>query len=93
MEEASALARRLELSGEYDLTRREELIALFTRLAPGGPVVLDMTNVDYVESSFLHALTALHYRFKEWGVTLIGLRPQVRRIFDVMSFEKLFTIV
>ncbi len=94
MDQTSETAvRRLELSGEYDLTRRNHVASLFEDITPGGPVVVDMTDVTYIDSSFLHALTALHFRFKEWGVTLVGARPQIRRILQVMNFERLFTIV
>ena len=94
MNQASeATVRRVELSGEYDLTRRDEVALLFGELIPGGPVVVDVTDVTYVDSAFLHALTALHFRFKEWGVTLVGARPQIRRVLQVMDFERLFTLV
>ena len=88
----TALVRRVDLSGEYDLSRRHDLGSLFEALPEGAPVVVDLTNVTYVDSSFLHALTALHYRFKEWGVTLVGARPQIRRILQIMNVEQLFTM-
>jgi anti-sigma B factor antagonist len=83
----------VELRGEYDLNRRHEVTLLFGSLEPGAPAAVDLSDVTYVDSSFLHALTALHFRFKEWGVTLLGVRPPVRRVLQMMNFERLFTIL
>ena len=84
--------RRIVLHGEYDFTRRDEIAYEFGSITSGGPVVIDMTRVQYVDSTFLHALTALHFRFKEWGITLIGASPPIRRILQIMDFERLFEI-
>lgn len=85
-------ARRVELCGEYDFSRKEEISLLFGTLGTEGPVEIDMSAVSYIDSTFLHALTALHFRFKQWGVTLAGVSPQIRRILKMMNFEALFTI-
>jgi anti-anti-sigma factor len=89
---ASDKPQRIELFGEYDINRRSEVVLLFESLTAEGPVEVDMTRVTYVDSTFLHALTALHFRFKPWGVTLAGVSPQIRRVLQMMDFEKLFRI-
>ncbi|HEX3369132.1 MAG TPA: STAS domain-containing protein [Candidatus Cybelea sp.] len=82
--------RRVELDGEYDLSRKEEVAALFARLAPGGAPSVDMSKVTYIDSTFLHELALLHFRFKDFPVTLINVRPNVKRILDLVRFDRLF---
>jgi anti-sigma B factor antagonist len=84
--------RRIELDGEYDISRRDEVSSAFEAMRGDAPAVVDMTKVSFVDSSFLHALTALHFRFEEWGVTLVGVRPQIRRVLKMMDYERLFHI-
>lgn len=87
-----AAARRIELDGEFDISRRDEVSCAFDALPNDGPAVVDMTHVSYVDASFFRALTSLHARFKEWGVTLVGVRPQIRRVFRIVDFERQFRI-
>jgi anti-anti-sigma factor len=92
MKGASRAVQRIELDGEYDLARQEEVMLVFDALTAEGPAVIDMTNVTYIDSSFLRALAALHFRLKKFGVTLTGVRPSVRRILKVVAFQRLFSI-
>lgn len=85
-------SRRIELSGEYDLSRKDELSSIFASLAPDGPATIDLTRVNYVDSTFLHVLAALHFRLKEHGVTLVGANSQVRRLLGIVKFDQLFHI-
>jgi anti-anti-sigma factor len=82
--------RRIALDGEYDLSRKEEVVSLFARLAPDGPAAVDMSNVSYIDSTFLHQLALLHFRFKDHSVTLINVQPNVKRILDLVKFDRLF---
>lgn len=84
---------RVELNGEYDLTRKEELNSVFAALQPDGPAIIDLSRVDYVDSTFLQALAGLHFRFKEHGVTLVGAGAAVRRLLSIVKFDELFHIV
>lgn len=84
------LLRRVALDGEYDLSRKEEVASLFARLAPDGPAVVDMSSVSYIDSTFLHELALLHFRFKDHSVTLINVQPNVKRILDLVKFDRLF---
>lgn len=84
---------RIELHGEYDLSRQEELAALLASLTGEQSIVLDMTHVTYVDSSFLNELGTLRSRFPESKITLQGVSPQLRRVLSLMRFETLFDIV
>lgn len=82
--------RRVELDGEYDLSRKDEVASLFARLVPDAPASIDMSRVTYIDSTFLRELALLHFRFKDFPVTLINVCPNVRRILDIVKFDRLF---
>ena len=84
--------RRLELNGEYDLSQKEEIAALFGGLRADGPATIDLTKVTYVDSSFLNELVALRLRFREQPITLAGANANIARILRMAKFEKLFNL-
>lgn len=86
----SQTLRRVALDGEYDLSRKEEVASLFARLVPDSPAVVDMSSVTYIDSTFLHQLALLHFRFKDFPVTLVNVRPNVKRILGIVKFDRLF---
>ena len=84
--------RRLKLAGEYDLADKAQLSALFGALAPGGPAVIDMTAVTYVDTTFLHEVDALRLRLKGHRVTLVGLNKSLQRLFHIVNYDHLLEI-
>lgn len=88
-----ASAEHIELYGEYDLSRKEELAAFLASIDGKKPVVLDVTRVTYVDSSFLNELGMLRSRLKDAQITLHGANPQLRRVLSLMRFDTLFDIV
>ena len=93
MDRAHDGTRRLQLAGEYDLADKETLGALFGALAPDGAVVIDMTKVTYIDSTFLHQVDALRLRLKEHRITLLGVNKWVRNVLHLVNFDHLFQIV
>ena len=85
--------RRLQLVGEYDIADKASLAALFGALAPDGPAVIDMTQVTYIDSTFLHQVDALRLRLKGDAVTLLGVSKNVGRVLHLVRFDRLFQIV
>lgn len=85
-------SHRLELDGEYDLTRRDELTFLFAAIPDNAPAVIDLSRVSYVDSTFLHVLASLHFRLKAHGVTLTGANASIRRLLSIVKFDQLFSI-
>jgi STAS domain len=73
----SDFPRRIELEGEYDLSQREQIAALFGSLHADGPVIIDFTKVTFIDSTFLHLLAGLRLRFKEQSITLTGATANV----------------
>ena len=83
---------RIELSGEYDLLRRDEVRALFDGLTSPN-IVLDLCNVTYVDSSFLSALVGLRNRLPDVLDHVIRPESSSKRIFDIVDFGRIFSIV
>jgi anti-anti-sigma regulatory factor len=52
-------ARRLQLVGEYDLAAKDSIAALLGALAPDTGVVIDMTEVMHIDSTFLNQIDSL----------------------------------
>lgn len=79
------------LEGEYDIARRSELSELLASIANGEPVTIDMTRVSYVDSTFLGELTAMRLRSAERPVTLVGVQPNIARIFQLAKLDRFFS--
>jgi anti-anti-sigma factor len=85
-------SRRVELDGEYDLSRKEQVSALFGAMRADGPVTIDLTRVTYIDSTFLRELAALRFRLKGQSITLAGATAGVKRILKLVKFEQLFVL-
>lgn len=82
--------RYIALSGEYDLGRKHELAAQFGAITNGDPVTINMRDVTYVDSTFLSELAALRLRLEERPVTLLGVRPNILRILQIVKLDRFF---
>lgn len=88
----AAKPNRIELEGEYDLSRKEELDSLFATLTTDRPATIDLSRVTYIDSTALHEFARLHVRLKGQPITLSGVSPAVRRILNIVKFDQLFNI-
>jgi anti-sigma B factor antagonist len=91
-EAPSAFIVRLE--GEFDVAERQRLKDAFAIAAGAAVVVVDLERTDYIDSSVLECLVALHNATRQRGaeLVLVALNSQVRRLFEVTELQKLFTI-
>jgi anti-anti-sigma factor len=84
-------------SGEYDLADKEELRTQLDALHDKPDVVLDLSAVTYLDSSFISELVRLHDARKEQGfpteVLVIQKDSAVERIFSVVGMAPLFNVV
>jgi anti-anti-sigma factor len=85
-------AREVRLEGEWDLARKDEIAALFGAVDGESPLTIDMTGVTYIDTSVLEELVKLRNRHKDIAIALTGVSPHVRRVFEIVSFGKLFDI-
>jgi anti-sigma B factor antagonist len=88
----------MSVSGEIDLYTAPRLHGeLATALAGGGPVrlVVDMSGVEFCDSTGMNVLLAAHRRAREHGgdLELAAPRPAVRKILQVTGLETVFTVL
>lgn len=83
---------RIELTGDYDLSRRDEIRAVFDRVDGKCPVVLDVRSVTYADSSFLHELARLKMSHSNCTMLIYGANPMLKKLLHLLAFDKLFTI-
>jgi anti-anti-sigma factor len=82
--------RRIELDGEYGFGQKEQVAARFRAIRADGPIIIDLTKVTHIDSSFLNELAALRLRFREQSITLTGANANVKRILKLAKFERYF---
>lgn len=88
--------RVLDLEGEIDLHISPEIDAKLRALIAGKPekLVLDLSNVTYIDSSGLSVLLNAMRRVEAYRgkLYLVGMRPSVRVIFEISRLDQAFRI-
>ncbi|MEV0582711.1 STAS domain-containing protein [Nonomuraea sp. NPDC050310] len=86
----------VEIAGEIDLYTAPRLQSEFTRLLQDGPqrVVIDMSQVEFCDSTGMNVLLSALKRIKEQGGVLdvAAPRPAVRKILQVTGLDSVFTV-
>jgi anti-anti-sigma factor len=77
----------VHLAGELDLTGSETLLAAVADL--DGRVVVDLTDVSFLDSAGMSAFAITHKRLVEAGgsFTLRAPRPHVRRVLEIAGMD------
>ncbi|MBM7773693.1 anti-sigma B factor antagonist [Actinokineospora baliensis] len=81
--------------GQLDFGTTPELVRATEAVVAGGrPVVLDLGELSFCDSSGLSALVRLHKAAVAGGgaLTLARLRPQVSATISATALDRLFTI-
>lgn len=78
----------LKLSGEFDVERRDEVEETLSAVADASVVVLDLSDCDYVDSTFLGALARLRRdrRRNLLHMRLVVRSASVRHCLDMAGF-------
>ena len=80
----------VEVLGEHDIATRDTTAELFGRLvAENELVVVDVTETQFIDSSFLNNLVKAQRAAHERGGTVllqVGTEPIVKRIFEISNF-------
>jgi anti-anti-sigma factor len=92
-EQNDAQLATVRLAGEYDIARREELARLFQSIDGEHPLVIDMSDVSYVDSTFLNELANLRLSDKGRSITISGVNEHIARLLKTVSFDQLFKIL
>src|SRR3954447_11516090 len=85
----------LPLHGEVDLNVSPEIAQTFNEMVRSKPprVVVDLTNVTYIDSSGLAVLIVGMQQVKEYGgkFALVGLQNDVRSILETARLHQFFS--
>ena len=87
----------VRVAGEVDLTTAPELRARLAELPDGtGTVVIDMSEVTFLDSTGLSVLVASWKRLSEagekGGFRLVVNRPVIQRVLDVTGLSQIFSV-
>jgi anti-anti-sigma factor len=90
------VVQRLRLIGEMDAGTVEIFRNAIAELKEAGAerVILDLGELDFIDSTGLGALVAAHKRFREAGGDLVlsGVRPRVAKLLELTGLDKAFTV-
>lgn len=85
----------VELQGEYDITRRDELDSILDRYGDIEPLALDLHAVDRIDSTAVRSLVRFQRARKEAGrapIVLINPSATVRMFIDKAQLDHTFEI-
>ncbi len=86
----------ISLRGELDVESSQEMKSEVRKLisSEAPNVVIDLTNVNYVDSSGLGTLIALQKdaRFNGGSLSIVGASQQIRRVMKMTNLDKLFEL-
>ncbi len=85
----------VKMSGDIDIACGPELSRLEKRLVKSDSVVVDVSNVQYVDTTLLRFLLRLrhHANKKEHSaIKVIGVGARLRRIFEITGMMRLFDV-
>lgn len=96
MIESSRTVVRLHMSGEFDISNMDSLSAILLPGESADDVIIDMTNTTYIDSSALrclmHLKRQLMKRSGDSTIHLIGVHPNIRKVFAITQLDSLFEI-
>lgn len=84
------------VTGCLDTTTSPDLMSVFESGLEGvTALTIDFTNLEYVSSAGFRVLLVAHKKMVAAGgtMTIRGVNPSVREVFDMTGFSDIFTIV
>jgi anti-anti-sigma factor len=82
----------VSFNGELDIWKEGEIDSRLSVPDGGVPIVIDLSEVRYLDSAFLSALVRLRRRLPDCSITVVVDAPSVRRIFELTEMSRLFEI-
>lgn len=86
----------VSLKGSLDVSVQKELKEELLEIADRkqNDIALDLSNVEFIDSSCLGVLVSLAKRFREkkGDIKLFGLTDDVRSIFQITRLDKVFEV-
>jgi anti-anti-sigma factor len=82
----------VRLSGDQDFGARDELRAKLDGLQEADIAIIDLSAVRYADSTFMNGVANLYKRLLSRGtpfsIRLVGVSPQLRRIFRLTQLDR-----
>jgi len=78
------------LKGEYDIARREELLAEFQAIPACDIAIIDMRQVTHLDTTALRCFVELEKRLRQSGpgiVRIVGLTSRLYRLFEIAELH------
>src|SRR5580700_4805161 len=85
-----------KLAGEWDFTRQTELRAMLQPAESLDEVVVDFSDVTYIDATVLGSLVRLRLRMIEHGrlglIRIVAASPHIARLFEICELQELFEL-
>lgn len=80
----------LRFSGDISSSSREAVLGAWQNVNGGGPVLLDFTKVDYINSSGIALIIQMLMEADKTGrkVAAFGLTPHFQKVFTMVGIAK-----
>lgn len=81
--------RRLKLAGEFDIAARDLADDALARVNGTGKLVLDLSELEFIDSMGIHFVVTAHERARAEGreFTIVRGGPQVSRVFRLVGLD------
>ena len=83
----------VRISGHFDASQQETASAVFDKITTSHTVLFD--ELDYISSAGLSVLLYTQQRLSATGdkLTLKGMNPHVKLVFEYAGFDQIFEII
>jgi len=81
---------RIKLAGEFDLAGRALADDVYSTVNGAKKIVLDLSELEFIDSMGIHFVVTAHERAKAEGRTFTIVRggPQVSRVFSLVGLDE-----
>jgi anti-anti-sigma factor len=85
----------IALQGEYDITRREGMLAELHAISTCDIAIIDMREVTHIDTTALTCFIQLRNRLRQSGpgiVRIVGLRRSLYRLYEIANLHHIFEL-
>jgi anti-anti-sigma factor len=85
----------IDLQGEYDIARREGLLAELHAIPTCDIAIIDMRQVTHLDTTALTCFVQLRKRLRRSGpgiVRIVGLRASLYRLYQIADLHHMFEV-
>lgn len=84
----------IKITGRFDFNAHHDFRNIYRNEKSGADYTIDMSGTEYIDSSALGMLLLLreHAGNESSKITISGCNEDIKKIFAISNFEKLFAI-